>query len=194
MGKVTHPDLQGTFWELDCYEGLTDKQKLFVEYYCATFNASKSAKMAGYAPDNPGSQRAQGLDNLANPIISKCIAERMKVIGEASKVTHEMITAELSKIAFTDITEYVDIVDGKPVFKSKEAFEMGAGRVVKSFTVGKRGEVKFTVHDKQAAIEMLARHTGYFAQDNAQKTPENNVNFFIPDNGRENVESNEEGN
>ena len=56
------------------YENLTEKQKRFVDKYITTFNATESAKQAGYSKKTA---RSQGQRLLTNVDIQKAMAERV---------------------------------------------------------------------------------------------------------------------
>ena len=57
---------------------LTAKQKLFVEHYLATNNATEAAKMAGYECKSEGSARVMGSKLLNNPAIDAAITDAVE--------------------------------------------------------------------------------------------------------------------
>lgn len=88
-------------------DGLTTKQRRFVEEYCACFNATQSAIKAGYAER---SAQEIGSENLSKPIISDAIAARLKEMAMTSDEATKRLTdiARGSFVPFLVISE-----DGK---------------------------------------------------------------------------------
>lgn len=177
----------------------TERENLFIEYYLLYNNAKKAAIAAGYSMNGIEST-AQDLKR--RPKIAAVIEERRKQIAEENQTTHDMITAELSRIAFGDISDYLEIYslkdeDGEEVrsetgeviqavrFKQASAFMMGNGRNIKSIKIGKGGQIELNLFDKQSALDMLAKHTGYYEKDNKQKSNEPAVQIVLPDNNRD---------
>lgn len=71
---------------------LTDRQRAFVEHYCATagMNATESARRAGYSPDGAASAAGQNLRNLKILKALNWMAER-KMTAAAYKATDVMM-------------------------------------------------------------------------------------------------------
>lgn len=86
-------------------EELTDKQKGFAEEYLVDLNATQAAIRAGYSVKTAGSI---GSENLTKPKIQQIIAERMAQRSKSTGVRQEHVIQELSKIAFTTMTDVVD--------------------------------------------------------------------------------------
>ena len=59
---------------------LTQKQKNFIEFYLQTFNATESARRAGYKCKNDATYRAIGAENLAK--LSEFIEPRIKEVDD----------------------------------------------------------------------------------------------------------------
>jgi hypothetical protein len=70
------------------------------------------------------------------------------------------VVRELQAIAFSDITDYVDI-DKRGNIKLKDLAKMENTKAIKSVsTSGRSKTVKITLHDKVEALEKLMRHLG----------------------------------
>lgn len=82
---------------------LTNKQKLFIEYYLADPNATTAARKAGYK-GNKATLGAVGFENLKKPLIAAAVGERVE---NAVKSANEVLS-ELSRIAFTTEEKTVD--------------------------------------------------------------------------------------
>lgn len=166
---------------------LTAKMASFCAEFMLDKNATAAAIRAGY---NPRNAHGIGFNLLRHPCVKEEIARLVELVIEDHVVTHQMITNELFKIAFSDFNDFVEVVDvgtGEDkqqtvVFKPTSALKKGNGRIIKTLEIGRKG-IKLQLNSKEQAIDMLARHVGYFGVDNSQKRPDG-VLLYIPDNGR----------
>ena len=71
---------------------MTGKQRSFIEHYLESFNATKAAILAGYAPANAGQS---GHDTLYAPAVRAEIDKRI----DAEGMTRTRIVSTLAKIA-----------------------------------------------------------------------------------------------
>ncbi len=85
----------------DIFMSLTRKQRLFVEYYLASFNARQAAQDAGYEGKTAGSTL------LRKSYISKAIDACMSLRIGRIQVTQDHVIAELCKIGFQNSQDYV---------------------------------------------------------------------------------------
>lgn len=165
---------------------LTERQKDFCREFMIDKNMSAAARRAGY---NARNAHGMGFNLMQNPLIKAEIERLMGEVIEEAKVTHSMITAELMKIAFSDFNDFVELSGSGSgqtvVFKPTSALAKGNGKMIKTLEIGKRG-IKLQLHSKEQALDMLAKHVGYFGVDNSQKTPQG-VLVYLPDNGRGDV-------
>jgi phage terminase small subunit len=118
-------------------EGLTTKQRLFIESYLANgFNATEAARTAEYkGSDNV--LAVTGFENLRNPKISAVVAER---INEAAMSANEVM-ARLSAIARGDLQDVTD-EDGRFDFeKARQAKKTGLLKKLKRKTAAKKVDV-----------------------------------------------------
>jgi phage terminase small subunit len=149
---------------------LTPKQQRFIEEYLIDLNASAAARRAGYSEKTAG---AIGDENLKKPEIAAAIAERRAVLAQNAEITQEMIVAELAKIGFANMQDYMRVgADGDPYLDFSTLTRDQAApiieMVVEDFKDG-RGEdardvrrVRFKLSDKQAALINLGKHLGMF--------------------------------
>lgn len=150
--------------------GLTPKQNRFVEEYLIDFNATQAAIRAGYSKDTAYSI---GSENLNKPEIKKMIEEKTKEFSDKSLVTKEMVVAELAKIGFSNMQDYMSITkDGDP-FVDLSALTRDQAAAISEFTVDDytegRGDdtrdikrVKIKLSDKRSALVDLGKHLGMF--------------------------------
>lgn len=148
---------------------LSAKQILFCQEYLIDLNATQAAIRAGYSPKTATEQSSRLLTNVK---IQNYISELKAKRSDKVECTAEMVLLELMKIGFSDIGEYMDAG-----YSLKQIMELkDKSRAIQSIQVdefegefGKNRSVKFKLHDKQRALEMIAKHIGFFEADNKQK-------------------------
>jgi phage terminase small subunit len=151
---------------------LTPKQERFVREYLIDLNATQAAVRAGYSRKTAHSI---GHENLRKPDIQRAIAQSQKTLATKLEVTAARIVAELAKIGFANMQDYMRVgADGDPCLDfSKVTRDQAAALcevTVEDFKDG-RGEdardvrrVKFKLADKRAALVDLGRHLGLFKE------------------------------
>lgn len=176
---------------------LTDKQKLFVDEYLKDLNATQAAIRAGYSKKTA---RSQGQRMLTNVDIIEALQKAMKKREERNEITQDMIIQELSKIAFSNATDYVT-VETKPLKVLKRDPETNEEKYVDSdvtyqdiiikdtkdmtedqkAAIGSIKQTKYGVAidslNKIEALHLLGQHLGMFKNNQ----PINVINN-IPDN------------
>jgi phage terminase small subunit len=149
---------------------LTPKQERFVEEYLVDLNATQAAIRAGYSED---SAKSIGCENLTKPNVQDAIAEARASLSARTGVTQERVIAELAKIGFANMQNYMrTTTDGDPYLDFSALTEeqsAALSEVTVDDYVDGRGEdaravkrVKFKLHDKRAALVDLGRHLGAF--------------------------------
>jgi phage terminase small subunit len=149
---------------------LTSKQKRFVQEYLIDLNATQAAIRAGYSAKTASSQGERLLRNVE---VAAALAERQGKIAAKLEITQERVIAELAKIGFANMLDYVTIgSDGDP-FVDLSGMSRDQAAAVSEITVEDfkdgRGEdardvrkVKFKLHDKKGALIDLGKHLGMF--------------------------------
>jgi phage terminase small subunit len=103
---------------------LTTKQKLFIDYYLQSFNASDAARKAGYSEKTA---RQIGQENLSKPDIQGEIQSRLAEVhmsaDEALKLTAD--------IARGDIAQIMDVSSMGFNLDMSKAKELGLTRLIK---------------------------------------------------------------
>jgi len=146
------------------------RYELFSQEYMVDLNKTQAAKRAKYSKKTAG-QKGEQLFKIVE------IKGRITYLqGELSKkvgVTAEMVVAEISKIAFANIQDYI-CEDNEVLDLSKIPRNVAA--VVESVQVTRStsGEAeivstKFKLYSKMAALENLGKHLGIYEKDNEQK-------------------------
>lgn len=139
---------------------LTPKQRLFVDAYLVSLNASEAARQAGYR-----SPRLLGQQLLANPSLQSAIQARQAQLADANAVTPERVIQELALVAFANMADYAAWDSAGVTLKASTALTAAQTRVVGeiSQTTSKDGgTVRFKLHSKVAALAHLGKHLGLF--------------------------------
>lgn len=156
--------------------GLTAKQARFVDEYMVDLNATQAAIRSGYSAKTAADI---GRQLLRKTPVAKAIAERKRSASERIGVTAEAVVAELAKIGFANMADYMRAGgDGDPYLDfSKLTRDQAAALsevTVEDFKKG-RGEaardvrrIKFKLHDKRAALVDLGKHLGIFAAEKVE--------------------------
>lgn len=154
---------------------LTDQQELFCQHYVVTLNATEAAISAGYAKSHA---RTRGSHLLATPHVLARVKELQKEIGNRNAVDADAVIAELAKLAFYNVQDFVKDDNGierlKQMARTKTAPVVGI-KVSETFSgTGKRKRTNVTTEiklaDKSRALELLGKHLGIFEKDNRQKS------------------------
>lgn len=141
-------------------EALNNRQRLFVEAYLKTWNATKAARMAGYAKD---SASVQGFRLLRNEKIQAAIRAR---VTEIAMGTDEVLIrlAQHARASFGDFIDPDSLsIDLRKAAKAKRL------HLIKKFEVTtitrddtQIETVKLELYDAQAALVHLGKHHGLF--------------------------------
>ena len=154
---------------LECLEGLTLKQTLFVLAYLgpANGNATQAARLAGYEQEGIG-LRVQGHDNLTNPNIRAAID---RYLEERIMTTDEILSRLADQARSGDFVD--QDADGQMVFDAAAAKRSGKLHVVKKIkrktrrVLGGREIVTtedLELYDAQAALVHLGKHKLLFTE------------------------------
>lgn len=165
---------------------LTEQQKKFCIEYLKCLNAAKACVKAGYSKRTA---KEQGARLLTNVNVKNYISERQQKNEAKTEITRERWLAELESIGFANINDFVNgsnsILELKHIDRNKTAAVSGVKTTVHESNgkVTTNTQIKF--HDKEAALEKIGRHLGYFEKDNKQKQSETATVIILPDNGRQ---------
>jgi phage terminase small subunit len=132
---------------------MTDKQRVFVEEYLTTWNATEAARRAGYAFPN-----VEGARLLVNPSIAETIKARV-----AEKVmTADEVLVRLAGHARATIEDIAQITDkGTFVLDLNKARRDGKLGMIKKIKAQKVG-YELELHDQQAALVHIGKVHGLF--------------------------------
>lgn len=149
---------------------LNDKQKRFCQEYAVDSNATQAAIRAGYSAKTA---EVQGSRLLSYANVAEEIKRLKNKTAGKLEITREMIAAELMKIGFSNITDYInkDFSIKDLIKLAKEKTAAIESITVDEVTIGtrKKTRVKFKLYDKPEALEKLAKYIGFYEEDNKQK-------------------------
>jgi len=151
--------------------GLTGKQRRFVDEYLIDLNATRAAIAAGYKEKTAP---AMGAENLKKPYLAAEIARAMDERSSRTKITQDRILLELAKIGFSDLRKAMS--DGGGLLPPCEWDDETAGAIsslevvtTRSSDTDENGNAipehvhKIKTWDKLAALEKLGKHLGMFS-------------------------------
>lgn len=185
-------DIYHGFEELDYYSprelremilNLTPKQKKWVEEYAKDFNAKRAAIEAGYAETSAGS----GCYGLKEDICCKAyLRQILRQQSQKADISPERVLKELTSIAYSNITEFLDVETNKYYLRDEEGniikdfndkpIEVKNQTVlitnpddlpkfktasIKSIKQTKNG-IEIQLHSKEKGLELLMRHLGMY--------------------------------
>lgn len=103
---------------------LTNKQRLFIDYYLQSFNASDAARKAGYSEKTA---RQIGQENLSKPDIQAEIQERLSEVHMSAEEALKL----LADIARGDMARMMDVSSMGFNLDMKRAQELGITKLIK---------------------------------------------------------------
>jgi phage terminase small subunit len=153
---------------------LTAKQQAFVQEYLIDLNGAAAAIRAGYSPKSADKIAYQLLEKTrVKEALKKAIEERSK----RTEITADEVLKEYAKIARADIKDFLSfrtektVVDyddrGKPIIDYKQIVDVKPsdqidGTLINEVSISKDGTLKFKLHDKKGALDMIGKHLGMF--------------------------------
>ena len=154
----------------DAIEGLTEKQIKFCEVYVLNYNISIALRKAGYESETSGAayriRQKPGCKRYIQWLKARMLHDTL--------INGEDIINQWVKIAFADMTDFVDI--NKFGITLKPVREMD-GQLVKSIKSGRDG-VSIELYDKLKALDSLAKYTKDMPKDYKQKIEERKMELM----------------
>jgi len=153
-----------------------DKHERFCQEFIIDLNRTKAAERAKYSKKTA---RSIGQRLLTNVDIQERIQELQKERSERTEITQDMVIRELAIVGFSDLANYIEIVEDTGAIRAKSFEEMPEGksralqsikedRVIKEDAKGEQvtvyDKISFKLHDKLKALELLGKHLGMFVE------------------------------
>lgn len=156
---------------------LTAKHKHFVDEYVIHKSATIAAKNSGFA-EKTASQQGHRL--LQDPLIKELIAEKLGKLSDKLEITAERVLQEYAKIAFANSDDYFEwsassmsLVPSSDLTRDQKA----AVSSIKETTTEHGGSIELKLHDKQKALDALAKHLELFNGDTGANDPDITIVF-----------------
>ena len=157
-------------------DGLTPKQKKFIEKYLSCKNATQAYMAAGYKPKNAEVAAVLASRLLTKDNIKEQVEKRQERLIKNSKTSPEKVMEEIASIAFDDISNYLDfrtektavghnketgepIIDYAPIVELKDSKKIST-KNVKEISIGRGGQLKLKTYDRDTALYKLAELMG----------------------------------
>ena len=156
-------------------EELTTKQRRFCEEYVIDWNATQAAIRAGYSENTA---KEIGYENLTKPHIKAYVEEIQKDLSKLAGVSALRNALELKKVAYSNMGDFregwMDLKDFEELPEELKACLQEISTQEKTSRIGEAEVtttfIKFKLHDKLKAIEMLNRMFGWNAPDKTDLT------------------------
>jgi phage terminase small subunit len=158
---------------------VTEKQSRFVHAYLETGNARQSYRAAYGSKGKNVTVDTRSQELLNMPKIQALIEAGRAQACEKYGVSADRIIAELSRVAFANITDAVEWGSSVPlknettgiiesvngiVLKGSDKLPASVTAAISEISQTRDGSLKVKLHDKLAALEKLGRHVGLFPQ------------------------------
>ena len=147
---------------------LTDKQRIWCETYVNNFNSKIACKKAGYKTKYAASM---GWKLRQNPDVQLYLAWLKLRISNKAWVRPEDIIDQYARIAFADITDFVEVKNGRISIVDSEMMD---GQLVKSVKKGRDG-VSIEMYDKMQALARLERFFKEMPKDWRERLEERKI-------------------
>jgi phage terminase small subunit len=148
---------------------LTEKQRIFCHEYVLDWNATRSAKVAGYSEKTA---QEIGSENLSKPIIKQYIEFIQEDLAKLAGISKLKIVNELQKIALSSIAHlhntWIELKEFEALTdEQKDAIESIDTKTERKVSMtGEKIEVqyiKIKLYSKLAAIDSLNKMMGWNA-------------------------------
>ena len=140
--------------------GLTPKQKRFVQEYLKDLNAVAAAIRAGYSER---SAHAIGGENLKKPIIRAAIDAALEKRAQRVEVTQDAVVEELARIGFASISDVAEWDDNTVTVHPSATRPRSVLAAVAGVVSTPHG-LTVRMHDKTSALVHLGKHLGMFRE------------------------------
>jgi phage terminase small subunit len=140
------------------------KHQAFIAHYLKTFDATASAKAAGYSEK---SAQGQGYQLLQHPAVSAEIKKAIDKRAKRLELSADNVLREIARVAFSDITNVMDFGPGGVTVNDSKTMRRNVTRAIQSVeeTVSESEtrttrKIKVKLHDKLKALDLAGRHLG----------------------------------
>lgn len=133
-------------------DGLTDKQKAFIEHYLVCWNATEAARRAGYKDPEQA-----GYENKKKQEIRTLIDQRLTKMAMSA----DEVLARLSSLAMADMSYFLTKAGRGVKLDLTQALAAGKMHLVKKYNKTKQG-TSIELYDAKDALIQLGRYHALF--------------------------------
>ena len=141
-------------------EILHEKQIRFCNEYLIDFNGTQAAIRAGYAEKTAEQQACRLLRNVK---VANFLDERKEEISKSSKVSIDKVVNELGYIAFSNITDYIEVKEDSITLTNWTKLSKEQTAAIESVHQTKDG-YRIKLYNKPQALEMIGKHLGMYVE------------------------------
>lgn len=139
---------------------MIERQKRFAEEYLIDLNATRAYKAAYPNVKKDETAAAAAARLLKNVKVKAYIDEQMQKRAKRTEVTQDKVVAELAKIGFARITDFVEIdSQNNVIIRSTDKMDENKIGAIAGIKEGQNG-IEVKMNDKVKALELLGRHLG----------------------------------
>lgn len=167
---------------ISAYKQLRPLERMFVDAYLA--DLENDARAAGRrVVEHLASKDAKRhtekwyADKLmAQPLVRAAITERIEEMTRKMELSAYVVLREVANIAKSTMADYISFDGlGDPQFQLSKCTPEQLSAIqsieVEENTFTGKKKTKFKLHPKLQALDMLMKHLGLYADDNAQRSP-----------------------
>ena len=148
---------------------LPPKQQRFVLEYLIDLNATQAALRAGYAKTTAEKQASRLLGIVG---VQEAISQRQADLATKLEITTERVAKEYAILAFLDYRIFFDGLGQLIPINELSGDAAAALASIETVMIGSGDDVDFVkkirTYDKLKALGDLAKHLGFFREDNDQ--------------------------
>lgn len=159
---------------------LTTKQERFCQEYLIDCNGTQAAIRAGYSPAYANTQASK---MLALEEIKKRIEELQADRQLRTEIKADRVVNELALIAFSNISDFIEVVDSFPVVKSLENIDPEKMKAIKTIKTSRDGSVTIELHNKLGALVELSKIMGLVSDLNIAIATFHKYGILVKQNG-----------
>ena len=135
---------------------LNRKEQTFVREYLVCMDVAEASRRTGCS-------RVTGHRILNRSLVREAIREEHDARQRRLALDADRVVEELALVAFSDIADYMDIVGGKVLLNDLTEIPPRLRRAiaeVQEQETARGHQLKFKLHDKMRALELICKHLG----------------------------------
>jgi len=148
---------------------LTERQRLFCEYYIGKSNVKIAAIKAGYAP---GSAHYVGWRIRNKTLCNRYICWLKMRISKSCHLEGVDLVDMYARIAFADITDFLTVEKGKLTIVDSDRMD---GQIVKKIKKDQHGGITIELEDRKWAMDKLEHYFDVIPKDWKRQIEERKV-------------------